>query len=126
MTATPQAAALLCDVAVIGGGPAGATISALLARQGRRVVLLESAHHPRFHIGESLLSANVALFDRLGLLAGDIHGKTPLWGALRVLKPLYYLLSLAHLPRSLRAWRLRRRNVRDLGALQGETLLARP
>ncbi|MDT7836755.1 NAD(P)/FAD-dependent oxidoreductase [Aquabacterium sp. OR-4] len=58
---------LVCDVAVVGGGPGGATIASLLAQQGRRVVLLEKAHHPRFHIGESLLPANVALFDRLGL-----------------------------------------------------------
>jgi flavin-dependent dehydrogenase len=56
-----------CDVLVIGGGPAGSTIAALLARQGRRVVLLEKEHHPRFHIGESLLPGNVALFERLGV-----------------------------------------------------------
>jgi flavin-dependent dehydrogenase len=56
-----------CDVLVVGGGPAGATISALLAERGRDVVMLEKAHHPRFHIGESLLPANVQLFDRLGL-----------------------------------------------------------
>ena len=56
-----------CDVLVIGGGPAGATVGALLAGQGRDVVVLEKAHHPRFHIGESLLPANVQLFDRLGL-----------------------------------------------------------
>jgi 2-polyprenyl-6-methoxyphenol hydroxylase-like FAD-dependent oxidoreductase len=56
-----------CDVLVIGGGPAGATIAALLARQGRRVVMLEKSHHPRFHIGESLLPANGPLFDRLGV-----------------------------------------------------------
>ena len=56
-----------CDVLVIGGGPAGATIAALLAAQGRDVLMLEKAHHPRFHIGESLLPANVALFERLGV-----------------------------------------------------------
>src|SRR6516225_6762407 len=58
-----------CDVLVIGGGPAGSTAAALLAQQGRHVVLLEKAHHPRFHIGESLLPANAALFDRLGVRA---------------------------------------------------------
>lgn len=56
-----------CDVLVIGGGPAGSTIAALLAAQGRSVVLLEKDHHPRFHIGESLLPGNVELFERLGV-----------------------------------------------------------
>jgi flavin-dependent dehydrogenase len=57
-----------CDVAVIGGGPAGSTAAALLARRGYRVVALEKAHHPRFHIGESLLPMNLPLFERLGVL----------------------------------------------------------
>ena len=56
-----------CDVLVIGGGPAGSTVSTLLARQGHRVVLLDKDHHPRFHIGESLLPANMPLLDRLGV-----------------------------------------------------------
>ena len=55
-------------VVVIGGGPGGATVAALLARRGRRVTLLEKGRHPRFHIGESLLPMNMPIFERLGLL----------------------------------------------------------
>ncbi len=55
------------DVLVIGGGPAGATISALLAKRGRSVVLIEKDQHPRFHIGESLLPMNMPLFQELGV-----------------------------------------------------------
>ena len=44
-----------CDVAIIGGGPAGAVAAALLNKQGLRVVVLEKQHFPRFVIGESLL-----------------------------------------------------------------------
>ncbi|MBS0365051.1 MAG: tryptophan 7-halogenase [Proteobacteria bacterium] len=57
-----------CDVAVIGGGPAGTTAAILLARRGNRVVLLEKVRHPRFHIGESLLPMNLPIFERLGVL----------------------------------------------------------
>ena len=56
-----------CDVLVIGGGPAGATTASMLAERGIRVVLLEKSRHPRFHIGESLLPANLPLLDRLGV-----------------------------------------------------------
>ncbi|MGH8127127.1 MAG: NAD(P)/FAD-dependent oxidoreductase [Gammaproteobacteria bacterium] len=57
-----------CDVAVIGGGPAGAATAALLARKGRDVVLFEKGHHPRFHIGESLLPQTLPLLQQLGVL----------------------------------------------------------
>jgi len=69
-----------CEVFVIGGGPAGATIAALLARQGRDVVIAEKARHPRFHIGESLLPANGPLFDRLGVREQVEAIGMPKWG----------------------------------------------
>src|SRR5467141_4362917 len=55
------------DVAIIGGGPAGSTAAALLARAGRSVILFEREKFPRFHIGESLLPFSMKAFTRLGL-----------------------------------------------------------
>ncbi|MDE1928693.1 MAG: tryptophan 7-halogenase [Burkholderiales bacterium] len=69
-----------CDLLVIGGGPGGSTIAALAAAQGRSVVLVEKERHPRFHIGESLLPANVRLFDQLGVRAQIERIGMPKWG----------------------------------------------
>ncbi|MCB1226296.1 MAG: tryptophan 7-halogenase [Verrucomicrobiales bacterium] len=55
------------DVLIIGGGPAGATAAILLARQGRRVLVVEKEIFPRFHVGESLLPYNGPLFEQLGV-----------------------------------------------------------
>lgn len=44
-------------VLVIGGGPAGSTTAALLAKTGVKVTLLERGKFPRYHIGESLLAS---------------------------------------------------------------------
>ena len=56
------------DVVVIGGGPAGASAAALVAKQGHRVRLYEREAFPRFHIGESLMPETYWTFQRLGML----------------------------------------------------------
>src|SRR5688500_12215739 len=56
------------DVVVIGGGPAGSTVSTLLAQQGCRVQLFERERFPRFHIGESLIPETYWVLKRLNML----------------------------------------------------------
>ena len=56
------------DVVVIGGGPAGSTVSTLLAQHGCRVQLYERERFPRFHIGESLIPETYWVFQRLKML----------------------------------------------------------
>jgi flavin-dependent dehydrogenase len=56
------------DVIVIGGGPAGSTVSTLLAQQGIGVELFERERFPRFHIGESLIPETYWTLKRLNML----------------------------------------------------------
>jgi flavin-dependent dehydrogenase len=57
------------DVVVIGGGPAGSTVSTLVADSGHRVGLFERERFPRFHIGESLIPETYWVLERIGMLA---------------------------------------------------------
>lgn len=75
------------DVVVIGGGPGGSSIAGLLAQQGHKVLVLEKAKFPRYHIGESLITGSMPTIEALGLRErldrmGYVrkYGGTLLWG----------------------------------------------
>ncbi|MCY1053893.1 NAD(P)/FAD-dependent oxidoreductase [Nannocystis sp. SCPEA4] len=74
------------DVLVVGGGPAGSTAAAVMAKAGLRVLLLEAGSHPRPHVGESLLPGIIPILAEIDALAeveaagfGRKTGST-LWG----------------------------------------------
>jgi hypothetical protein len=52
----------------------------------------------------------------LSMLAGDIYGKTPIWGSIAVLKAIFHIGSALNLKRSLAARRLRKANIREVEA----------
>src|SRR5579862_6008818 len=56
------------DVAIIGGGPAGATVGTLMKKYGPdlKVAILERERFPRDHIGESLLPPVSFILDEMG------------------------------------------------------------
>src|SRR5262245_30184534 len=70
------------DAIIIGGGPGGSTSATYLARAGKKVLVLEKEHFPRFHIGESLLPYNQRIFREMGVLpALEAAGFTKKYGA---------------------------------------------
>ncbi|NUP15510.1 MAG: FAD-binding protein [Streptomyces sp.] len=77
------------DVVVVGGGPAGSTLAALVAMQGHRVLVLEKEFFPRHQIGESLLPSTVHGVLRMTGVADELakagfprkRGGTFRWGA---------------------------------------------
>jgi flavin-dependent dehydrogenase len=58
----------VCDVIVIGAGPAGCSAAAVLAERGRRVIILEKEAFPRYRIGESLIPYCWFPLNRIGMI----------------------------------------------------------
>jgi FADH2 O2-dependent halogenase len=56
------------DVGIIGGGPAGSSMAAYLARAGVSCGVFESAVFPRPHVGESLVPSSTRVFRELDFL----------------------------------------------------------
>ncbi len=56
------------DIGIIGGGPAGASIAAYLAKAGLSCVVFERELFPRPHVGESLVPSSTRVFKELGFL----------------------------------------------------------
>jgi halogenation protein CepH len=77
------------NVVIVGGGPGGSTLAALVAMQGHRVIVLEKEKFPRHQIGESLLPSTVHGVFRLTGVSDDLEkagfiikrGGTYRWGA---------------------------------------------
>ena len=72
------------DVAIIGGGPAGAGLAAYLAKAGVECVVFERALFPRPHVGESLVPSSTRVFKDLDFLpvmeaAGFPHKFGAVW-----------------------------------------------
>lgn len=58
----------VCDVVIIGAGPAGAIAASMLVQQGWNTIVVERETFPRFSIGESLLPHCMEFVEQAGML----------------------------------------------------------
>lgn len=65
------------DVAIIGGGPAGGSMGAYLAKAGVNCVIFERELFPRPHVGESLVPSSMRVFRDLDFLSQMEEAKFP-------------------------------------------------
>lgn len=56
------------DAVIIGGGPSGASVAAILAEYGHRVLVLERDKFPRYKVGESLIPFTFGPLERIGMI----------------------------------------------------------
>src|SRR3954469_18592743 len=88
---------LTADVAVVGGGPAGAAAAITLARAGRDVVLVDKATFPRDKCcGDGLTTGALRRYEALGLdpasvaswqVVSDVFVRSPSGRSVRVPLP---------------------------------------
>src|SRR5215471_14345778 len=65
------------QVGIIGGGPAGSSMAAYLAKAGVDCVVFERELMPRPHVGESLVPSSTRVFQDLGFLETMEEAKFP-------------------------------------------------
>jgi 1H-pyrrole-2-carbonyl-[peptidyl-carrier protein] chlorinase len=65
------------DIGIIGGGPAGASMGAYLAKAGAKAVVFERDLFPREHVGESLVPSSTRVFKELDFLETMEREKFP-------------------------------------------------
>jgi FADH2 O2-dependent halogenase len=56
----------MVDVLIMGAGPAGLTLACYLAQEGVDCLIVERGHHPRPHVGESLMPSAVRILKEIG------------------------------------------------------------
>ena len=65
------------DIGIIGGGPAGSSLAAYLAKAGVSCVVFERELFPRPHVGESLVPSSTRVFNELEFIEQMEEAKFP-------------------------------------------------